>query len=146
MPKNIRSFTLIEIIIVIVLIGILTAFALPYYGKASAKSDERMAITFLMGLRSEVIIYLTNSGVATIPVCTTKLQFKNNLGVSILASKMTYGCWGVSGGDTNICSATHPMGWVLEFHLNGPHNTDGSIHCTDTTCPSCPEGGSGNCG
>ena len=147
MSKNIKSFTLTEIIIVVVLIGILAAFSLPKYGKVFSKSDERNAIGHLMSIRTTVKFYLMNTSVAPIPDWADIDAINTALNINISDVNMTYQCWGTDSGDTNVCRATHTAdSWVLAFHLNGPHNTDGSIHCTDTSCPSCPQGGAGDCG
>lgn len=141
MPKNIRSFTLIEIIIVIVLIGILTAFALPNYGKASAKSDERIAIANLIAARSATRMYLVNSGDANIPNLANTGAINTEFGLSILDQKMNYNCT-----TANQCQATHIANvWAVHFHYGGGHNVGAEIHCTAGTCPSCPNQ-PGDCG
>lgn len=130
-----RAFTLMEIMTVIVIIGLITAFALPNYVKAVKKADERNARANLMGIRSAVEFYRTNYG-TDIPPMGNLNNVNTVLHLSLIDPKMTnYSC--TSAG--NSCSATHPDGWTLHFHLSGAHNTDGSIHCTTATCPSCPQ-------
>jgi len=142
MLKGIKSFTLMEITIVVVLIGILIGFAIPNYGKAISKADERHGITNLIATRSAVKFYLANTGDATIQAWGNAAAINTALGINILDSKMAYVC----AAANNTCSTTHPDGWTLQFHLTGAHNTDGSIHCVAANCPSCPQGGAGDCG
>jgi len=155
MTKNIKSFTIMEVIIVIVLVSILATFALPNYGKAGRKGVERAAITNLMTIRTAVDFYLINTGDTVIGNWVGIDAINSALGISVIDPKMSYMC-GAAGaiGSTNFCSATHPSinGWALIFHQDGVHNTDRSIHCRipflppTGACPSCPNGGSGDCG
>lgn len=147
MPHNNKSYTLTEIIVVVVILGILAAFSVPKYTKTFAKADERNAIGSLLSIRNVVKFYLLNSAGTTIPNWANIGVINTALNINISDVNMTYRCWGNDSGDTNVCRATHTAGsWVLEFHLDGTHNTDGSIHCEGTDCPSCPTGGAGDCG
>ena len=145
MIKKNRAFTLTEIIIVIVIIGLMAAFALPNYMKAVAKTDERSAIANLMTIRAAVKMYLTNTGDTTIPDMADINVINTTLGISIVDPKMTYSCFSDVAGELNYCAAVHPSGWRLNFH-DGVEN----IHCSITSpCPSCeviPDDGTTECG
>ena len=140
--KKIKSFTLLEVLIVIVIVGILAGFALPKFGRAFAKLDERSAIANLIATRTAGRMYLANTLTTVIPNWGNIAAINTALGLSIMDAKMTYACTAAANG----CSATHPSGWILEYHFIGAHSDNGSIHCTDASCPSCPIGGGGNCG
>ena len=60
--KKINSFTILEITIVVVIVGILAAFAIPRFGKAFQKSEERNAITNLIAMRSAVTAVEESTG------------------------------------------------------------------------------------
>jgi len=141
MSQNNRAFTLMEIIITIVIVGLMAAFAVPNYTKAVAKTDERAAIANLMAIRAAIEMYLTNTGTATIPADWSGLSTINaQLGISIIDTKMTYDCFTTAGGGK--CDATHPSGWVILFPFAGSKN----IVCdVADDCPSCPVS-PGNCG
>ena len=57
MQKNKKGFTLLELLVVVLIIGILSAVALPQYQKAVEKSRATEAITLLGSLANAEEIY-----------------------------------------------------------------------------------------
>lgn len=139
MIKKIRAFTLTEIIMVIIIISIITAFMVPNYFKTILKADERNMIANLMAMRAAVELYTTGGG--TVGTWNSLSTINNNLATSIIDPKATYACQNAPGA-TNQCTATHPRGWAIQFH---DEHSDGLLHCSAGTCPSCPAQ-PGNCG
>jgi len=88
-PKKIKSFSLLEITIVIIIVGVVAGFAVPNFGRAFAKSDERIAKANLIAARSAVKMYMANSGGA-IPVMGDAAAINTTLGLSIFDQKMDY--------------------------------------------------------
>jgi type IV pilus assembly protein PilA len=62
---NERGFTLIELVIIIVILGILAAVAIPKYKDITAKAKESAARAALGGLRSGITIWYANQAVNT---------------------------------------------------------------------------------
>lgn len=60
-----RGFTLIELVIIIVVLGILASVAIPKYKSIVAESKESAALGALGGLRSGISIYYANAAVTT---------------------------------------------------------------------------------
>jgi prepilin-type N-terminal cleavage/methylation domain-containing protein len=60
-----KAFTLLEILIVIIIIGILAAFAIPKYIKAARKAVASEAVTNIGALRGAEIRYYQEYGVLT---------------------------------------------------------------------------------
>ena len=62
---NQRGFTLIELVIIIVILGILAAVAIPKYQNLSSEAQEASARGSLGALRSGVTIFYANQAVST---------------------------------------------------------------------------------
>jgi prepilin-type N-terminal cleavage/methylation domain-containing protein len=62
---NEGGFTLIELVIIIAVLGILAAVAIPKYANITAESKEAAARGALGGLRSGVTIFYANQAVTT---------------------------------------------------------------------------------
>lgn len=63
--NNQRGFTLIELVIIIVILGILAAVAIPKYQDISSEAREAAARGALGSLRSGVTIFYANQAVTT---------------------------------------------------------------------------------
>lgn len=127
-----------EIIIVVIVVGLITAFALPNYGKFVARTDERIIIANMLTIKSAVKFYLTNTGDEKIQDWVNLDAINAALGISIIDTKSTYRCWSGGGGPTaNRCRALHPSGWEIHFH-----NVYEILHCNTgagNPCPSCEQ-------
>lgn len=62
---NQKGFTLIELVIIIAVLGILAAVAIPKYANITSESKEAAARGALGGLRSGVTIFYANEAVTT---------------------------------------------------------------------------------
>ena len=75
---NQKGFTLIELMIVIAVIGVLAAVALPQYQKYIGKSEAASALATLSGLRTNIEAYTLEQG--SFPDTETTPALKNRLG------------------------------------------------------------------
>ena len=57
-----KGFTLIELMIVVAIIGILAAIALPAYQDYTARAQATEALTATAGLRADIAVYLYENG------------------------------------------------------------------------------------
>ena len=103
-PFNRRGFTLIELLIVVVIIGILAAIAIPKFqntkGKANAASlraDLRNLVT------AEEAYFYDNSSYTT---DINALNLRVTTGVTISFGTATPGGWSAK--------VTHPMAWPIQ--------------------------------
>ncbi len=62
MGKNKKAFTLIELLVAVLIIGILSAIALPQYQKAVEKARFSQALTLLSSMAEAAEIYLMTNG------------------------------------------------------------------------------------
>jgi len=60
--RNTKGFTLIELMIVVVIIGILAALAIPRFSQASARAKEKEADGILKQIYTLQMSYFANSG------------------------------------------------------------------------------------
>jgi prepilin-type N-terminal cleavage/methylation domain-containing protein len=97
MQKRRAGFTLIELLIVIVIIGILAAIAIPKFGKTREKAYFKAVMSDLRNLNNQEEIYYSNptSGYAYTEDITDLPEFQNSQGVI------------VNGIDSNL-----GLGWV----------------------------------
>lgn len=60
--QNQKGFTLIELMIVVAIIGILAAVALPAYQDYTARAQASEGLSATSGLRSDIGVYLSENG------------------------------------------------------------------------------------
>jgi prepilin-type N-terminal cleavage/methylation domain-containing protein len=121
------GFTLIELLIVVVIIGILAAIAIPKFSSTREKSFVATMRSDLRNLATQQDIYHNNN--FTYSTSTSALGFVNSEGVVITISEATGTGW--------AATAAHPgyPGAVCElFQGNatptGPATIEGAMECT----------------
>ena len=77
--KKQQGFTLIELMIVVAVIGVLAAIAIPQYQKYVAKSEVASALATLTGVKTNVEAYAVENG--AFPDGSTANQTEADLGV-----------------------------------------------------------------
>ena len=143
MNRTERSFTLLELILVVTLMGILAGYAIPSYQRAIEKNEERVALAKLQAMVAGMKIYNAKHGDYPNVDMPNVTSINQTLGLSIVPDNMTYTCYPVAplpSTDTDVCTALHPNpnNWRIHWHPTG--SGANTIHCSTlgSACPSCP--------
>ncbi len=104
MKRN--GFTLIELIVVIVIIGIIASFAVPGYQKTITRARAKDAVLNMMAIDASEQVYKSMYGNFWPDAVGQDVDDINeNLGLNIVENGMTYSCW-VLLGTGYVCTAT----------------------------------------
>jgi type IV pilus assembly protein PilA len=150
--KNLQQgFTLIELMIVVAIIGILAAVAIPAYGDYTARAQVAEAFTLLDGLKTPLTEAYTNDGswdITTISAVTTGKYVSgitSNLAKTTITAQIK--TTGVSSKilgrmvhlDYNQISGS----WTC---ANGPDTADAATTTATTVAVATPDNGSAGSG
>jgi prepilin-type N-terminal cleavage/methylation domain-containing protein len=132
MLKSRKGFTLIELLIVIVIIGILAAIAIPKFGKTREKAYFKAMQSDLRNLQSQQEIYFSNptnnysyaAGVASLP------DFVPSQGVTVGIAAAANTGWSATASHQALAT-----GQICSVFINGapvlaPAATPGIVTCT----------------
>ena len=113
-----KGFTLIELLVVVLIIGILSAIALPQYTKAVEKSRAAEAMQILKYMHQQGKLYQLSTSQRGTAVTNEDLgiEFGNNFSCAI-----------IGGGDSEICCGKY---WCYEN--NGNYYNDSCANYADS--------------
>jgi type IV pilus assembly protein PilA len=133
MLKKRDGFTLIELLIVIVIIGILAAIAIPKFGKTREKAYFKAMMSDLRNLQSQQEVYYSNpaNNYTYADNISGLADFKTSQGVSVAITDFGTTGWGATAGHgalatTQICAVF--VGTVNT--VPSPATTPGVVTCT----------------
>lgn len=123
-----KGFTLIELLIVVAIIGILAAIAIPMYRSHTTKARMSEVVNAIGHLAKSVGLYQEEAGAAVWPDCPDMAAIRTSLGVGLASLRIS---------DARIDQATRTIEATLQgigvevdgrtLVLIGNQNGDGSI-------------------
>ena len=141
MLRNREGFTLIELLIVVVIIGILAAIALPKFGQTREAAYYTTMKADLNNLRSAQEMYYQTSGAFTYSANLADLEFNPSSGVTIAAPTVTADgqAWGTSATHAALGAS---LGCAIEFGEGDPAVSvpgGAAISATQAGAPICSD-------
>jgi len=129
MGKTCNGFTLLEILVVIILMGVIAAFGIPSYTNMTEKSDEKDGRFNLEVIAAAMENYdVRNAGYP--PAGMPQVADINTiLNLGIVEQNMDFACTTVVGF---TCTADSPDGWSLVIVAAD----NGVVSCAAGPCPT----------
>jgi prepilin-type N-terminal cleavage/methylation domain-containing protein len=125
------GFTIIEIIVVLIILGMLAAFAVPKFSKSLDKADAKEAQSALSMMYEASRVYgLRHGGIAAIDGLADVNAINGTLDIHIVKANVAYSCG--HDGTGIFCGGTSTTG-TLTMYLDGA--SAGTTVCTGTLCP-----------
>lgn len=129
-----------ELMVVIFLIGIIAAFALPNYDKSVRKAHEQDMVTQLKTLHAANLMYNARNGTYwdTAGAANTDIsEINSTLGLNLISSEGTvYSYTGAAGGGSYTAAAT----WQAHIiSVTGLPLANGNPCCASMNCLSVPD-------
>jgi prepilin-type N-terminal cleavage/methylation domain-containing protein len=126
------GFTILEIMVVVILIGIIASFAIPNFNKAIAKSHERDMVMQLTAVHAANQIYNANSGDYWNASTSNLATINANLGINIVSNDGTVFTYTYGANDYTVDAAWG--GFTVRIDETPISGTNPS--CQAGTCPS----------
>ena len=134
MLKKRDGFTLIELLIVIVIIGILAAIAIPKFGKTREKAYFKAMMSDLRNLQSQQEVYYSNpaNNYTYATAIGDLADFSPSQGVSINVATAGQTGWGATAAHQALAATQNCAIFVgnVTGGSVGPATTSGVVACT----------------
>ena len=112
-----KGFTLVELMIVVAIVGILSAVAIPQFLGARSAAQAGAAIGETVGLAKECAVYVASGGVGTLPTSTR--------GTCVTTGATYTATWATSVGGLSCLNSTTNTGTTATITVG----TTGALSC-----------------
>jgi len=136
---DIKAFTLLELLIVVILVAIIVSFALPKYNEAVDKSIEKDIIPNLLSIHTANEIYRSQANRYRLGPFTDVGAINTAFDLTITPSSnlVLYNCLAVSGSGFD-CFSTYAGRVTFAIRIDErPKGTDNPC-CFSGACPTLP--------
>lgn len=110
-----KGFTLIELMIVVAIIGILAAVALPAYQDYNSRAKVAEPVALLSGMKIDMSAFYTDTGLLP----TTMDSFEEYAGPKVTSGKYVESIDITDGGGSGILTMTATMRSGIGANING---------------------------
>src|SRR3569833_3912160 len=110
MLSNRKGFTLIELLIVVAIIGILAAIAIPKFANTKSKAYKTAMISDLRNLVTAEEAYFSDSAAYTTKIDSVHLKFQNSSGTNAPTIVTGAGYWTATNTHTQLAGAVCGIG------------------------------------
>ena len=103
---NKKGFSLVELMIVVVIMGILIAVAIPLYGEISKNAKDKTCLSNIDTIENAAIIYYTENGEAAEDI--SDLTFEDGVPVCPWGEVAYTATFSTAGGEATVtCNGNH---------------------------------------
>jgi type IV pilus assembly protein PilA len=133
MSKTRKGFTLIELLIVIVIIGILAAIAIPKFGKTREKAYFKAMMSDLRNLNAQQEIYYSNpqNNYQYAPSVANLIDFVPSQGVTVGVVTGGITGWSATAGHQALTTAQLCAVFIGSAAAVSPAVTPGVVACSE---------------
>jgi prepilin-type N-terminal cleavage/methylation domain-containing protein len=129
------AFTLIELMVVVVILGIIAAFAIPNYSKAMERSHEKQILLNMQAIASAQVAYKARYGFYWPYPLSGNVgiaQLNPALQLNIVPGNDIYGCCSDGTGVGYVCYGSHNAGGTFKWQLTNYENYGSPVKSLST--------------